>query len=124
MPSHSLPLSINPLVLQKLWPHYLCGRSKDGTLMYWERPAGIEMDQIHARGINQAAIVRHWLFFAEYQWNTICSDNPNAKCVSIMDMEGVGMGMVFGESIGLIKNIMTICNHHYPERSHMIFIIK
>ena len=64
------------------------------------------------------------MYFAEYQWNILCADNPDAKCVSVMDMEGVGFSTVFGDTMGLVQKLMSVANHHYPERSHMIFIIN
>lgn len=57
--------------MKELWPHYVCGRGKQGNIIWLERPGDIDVDQLNARGINNEIKLRHWLFITEYQYKYI-----------------------------------------------------
>jgi hypothetical protein len=54
-----------------MYPHYLCGKGKEGNYVYYERPGEIEIPQLNARGIGIDEMLRHWLFVTEYQYTHV-----------------------------------------------------
>ena len=52
--------------IKDLYPHYNCGRGREGNVIYWERPAELNVKQLDGRNINTDVMLRHWVFVTEY----------------------------------------------------------
>ncbi len=66
-------------IIKKMYPHYHCGRGKDGHVVYYERPGEFEVAKLIAQGVSIEDMVRHWLFVTEYQWEVLCEGDQAAK---------------------------------------------
>lgn len=111
-------------LIKNMYPHYHCGRGKEGHVVFYERPGDFQATQLTARGIKTDQLVRHWLFTTEYQWQVMCGGDETAKGISVIDINGVGMGDLAGENMNYLKKTIAYANAHYPERSHVIFIVN
>lgn len=93
-------------------------------MVYYERPGEIELPQLISRGISVDDMVRHWLFATEYQWEQLLGGDPVAKGITVLDIEKVGMYDLAGDSLTFLKRTIAFANHHYPERSLVIYIVN
>eukprot|EP00602_Paraphysomonas_sp_CaronLab_P003563 CAMPEP_0185027420 /NCGR_PEP_ID=MMETSP1103-20130426/12453_1 /TAXON_ID=36769 /ORGANISM="Paraphysomonas bandaiensis, Strain Caron Lab Isolate" /LENGTH=627 /DNA_ID=CAMNT_0027561407 /DNA_START=472 /DNA_END=2352 /DNA_ORIENTATION=- len=109
--------------IKTMYPHYLCGRGKEGNVVYYERPGEIEIPQLNARGIGIDEMLRHWLFVTEYQYNVVVTGELE-KCITVIDIEKVGMGDLAGDALDFVRKSVAIANHHYPERAFVIFLVN
>ena len=107
-----------------MYPHYFCGKGKQGNVVYYERPGDFEGSQLYARGVTLDDLVRHWLFVTEYNWNVICNGDEKAKVITVLDIEKVKMSDLAGNSMEYLKKTVGYANQHYPERSYVIFIVN
>lgn len=110
-------------VIRNYYPHYHAGQGRQGHLVFYERPGGIELEQMKARGVTMEHLWRHWLFVTEYQWKIIAGDEM-AKGIAVLDIEGVTMGDLTGEKLEHLKRSVSAANQHYPERSFVIFVVN
>ena len=54
-------------------------------------------------------------------WNRVNPD-PNAQCVTLMDLRGLNMRDLAGQAQDLVKGVTGIAQTHYVERSSRIFV--
>lgn len=111
-------------LIKKMYPHYHAGRGRDGHVVFYERPGDFENAQLASRGVNTDHLIRHWLFTTEYQWNVLCNGDDLAKGIAVIDIGNVKMGDLAGDNLSFLKKTIAFANQHYPERSHVIFIIN
>jgi hypothetical protein len=111
-------------LIKSMYPHFNCGRGKEGHTIFWERPGEFQAAQLAARGIRTDDLVRHWLFCTEYQWEVMCQGDQTAKSIAVIDAKGVTMSDLAGSNMDYIKKTVGIANMHYPERSYVIYVIN
>ena len=75
-------------LIKSMYPHFNCGRGKEGHTIYWERPGEFQAGQLAARGLRTEDLVRHWLFCTEYQWEIMCEGDQTAKSIAVIDAKG------------------------------------
>ena len=110
--------------IKNLYPHYHAGKGKLGNIVFFERPGDLEREQLLARGIKNDKLIRHWLFVTEYQWEILCKGDQSAKGISVIDIENVKMHMLAGENMEYLKTTIGYANHHYPERSYVVYVVN
>lgn len=110
--------------IKKFYPHYHAGTGKKGNIVFFERPGDLEREQLLARGIKNDKLIRHWLFVTEYQWEILCKGDQLAKGISVIDIENVKMHMLAGENMDYLKTTIGYANHHYPERSFVVYVVN
>ena len=50
--------------------------------------------------------------------------DETAKSIAIIDVKGTGVGDFFGTRLDYIKKCVAHANHHYPERSYVVYIVN
>jgi hypothetical protein len=112
-------------LIKQMYPHYNCGRGKDGHAVFYERVCDFEGEQLAARGVGIEELFRHWLFCTEYQWRVLCKeDSDTAKGINVMDVDRLTLGFLTGDNLTFLKKTLNVANQHYPERCHVIFVIN
>jgi hypothetical protein len=122
-----------------MYPHYLCGKGKEGNYVYYERPGEIEIPQLNARGIGIDEMLRHWLFVTEYQYTHVgllcltCSPQSAhlssvtgdmEKAITVIDIEQVKMSDIAGDALEFVRRSVGIANQHYPERFVLLSVLR
>lgn len=54
-------------VVKRYYPHYYCGRTKAGRLLYIERLTEVDLKSLRELGFTVDDLVNHYIFLAEYQ---------------------------------------------------------
>jgi CRAL/TRIO domain len=68
--------------------------------------------------------LRHWIFVTEYQWKILAKGDETAKGIAIIDVGTVRMGDLAGDNLDYVKKTIGYANAHYPERSHVIYLVN
>lgn len=110
-------------IIKKCCPQYLCGQGKNGHYVFYERPGDFDQIQLAARGIGVDALLRHWLFITEYQWEVLDRD-PLAKSITVLDIGSANFSSLVGDTHEVVMRTITWANQHYPERSYVIFVVN
>lgn len=111
-------------IIKSMYPHYHAGRGKDGHVIFYEREGHIEVDQLAARDVKVPEMLKHWIFVTEYHWEVVCGGDPLAKSISVMDLDRLQLRDLAGTNLEYVKAAMGYANQHYPERSHIVFIVN
>ena len=100
------------------------GRSRNGTLVYYERPGDIQLKEMKARGVSVEAMLRHWLFITEWQFRVLLNNDESAKTVAILDVEHIDSSFLTGDPYQYFKQTVTAANAHYVERSQCVLVVN
>ncbi len=106
------------------YPHYNAGRGKLGQICYYERPGDLNYENITANGVNVEKLLRHWLFFTEYQWNVLGNGEEQAKSIAIIDVHNVKIRDLAGDKLSFLQQAIENSNKHYPERCYCVLIVN
>lgn len=120
-------------ILQKPWPlfklikdnypHFYHKRGKNGEPVYYEKPGKIKLKELKAAGVTLDDLMRNFITITEFLWNVIEKDD-NKKCISVIDMEGVGIRDFVGEAVEYVRKAAAVSGKHYPERCAYIIVIN
>ena len=110
--------------IKECYPHYHAGRGKGGHVCFWERPGDLQLEELNRVGITTDDLVRHWIFTTEYQWVVLLENDQTAKSIAVIDVKGTGLMDLAGTRLDYIKKTVAFANHHYPERSHVVYIVN
>jgi len=109
-------------MIKQSYSHAFHGTSKEGDLVYYDKPGTIDWKGIENQKIELEDMIRHIVFIQEFIWNVL-KNNETAKIVSVIDISGMSMSL-HGPGMELLKAVLAIMEAHYPERAMHIFIIN
>lgn len=113
-------------VIKEFYPHFSCGKSKAGSMCYYERLGSIDIAALREHGVSVDDLVNYYTFMIEYTWNIQCpgDDGPGTKMVSVFDVKGVGLSDLGGDALAFLKATTKIAGDHYPERAVNIIVVN
>lgn len=105
------------------YPHYYHKRGKNNEPVYYEKPGKINLKALKAAGLTLDDLMHNYLMITEFLWQVIEPDD-NKKCISILDVEGIGISDFAGEAVEYVRKAAGVSGKHYPERCAYIFVIN
>lgn len=69
-------------------------------------------------------LLRHWIFIVEYQWVILAGGDEQAKGIAVIDVGTVRFGDLAGDNLEYVRKTIGYANAHYPERSHVIYLVN
>lgn len=109
--------------IKENYPHYYHKRGKNGEPVYYEKPGKINLKALKGAGLNLDDLMHNYMMVTEFLWQVIESDD-NKKCISVIDVEGIGISDFRGEAVEYVKKAAAVSGKHYPERCAYIFVIN
>lgn len=109
--------------IKENYPHYYHKRGKHGEPVYYEKPGKINLKALKGAGLNLDDLMHNYLMVTEFLWQVIETDD-NKKCISVIDVEGIGISDFRGEAVEYVKKAAAVSGKHYPERCAYIFVIN
>lgn len=106
------------------YPHYHAGKGREGHVVFYERPGELNLKELSALGLDNDALLRHWIFNTEYQWELLCGGDDEAQSISIIDVKGVSVFDLMGSTLDFVRKTIGIANKHYPDRAYRVYIIN
>ena len=68
--------------------------------------------------------MKHWIFVTEYQWQILAEGDETAKGIAVIDVGTVRIGDLAGDNLEYVRKTIAYANAHYPERSHVIYLVN
>uniref|UniRef100_K3WCM4 CRAL-TRIO domain-containing protein n=1 Tax=Globisporangium ultimum (strain ATCC 200006 / CBS 805.95 / DAOM BR144) TaxID=431595 RepID=K3WCM4_GLOUD len=109
--------------IKENYPHYYHKRGKRGEPVYYEKPGKINLKALKSAGLNLDDLMHNYIMVTEFLWQVIEADD-NKKCISVVDVEGIGISDFRGEAVEYVKKAAAVSGKHYPERCAYIFVIN
>ena len=116
------------LAIKAAYTHAVVGRTRAGLPVIVEGMGGFKatMAKFRAGGVTNRQILHQFVFVME--WVTRRLDPapyPGGKFVRIYDFKGISFSDVSdSEAVGLAKEMMSMLEHHYPERMAQALVVN
>ena len=110
-------------MIKKYFPHYYCGRSRSGNMIYWEQCGEIDPPALARNGATVDIMVRHYIYMTEFCWSHLVP-SPDSKTVTVFDVAGVGLSDLKGDVMKFVKKSTQLMQDHYPERAEVVIIVN
>jgi len=110
-------------ILKRCLPNYIYGRSKNNSPIYIDRPGHANIKELRKSDIGLNELLFHFTYVSEFLW-TVIEDNEDAKRISILDLDNVGMFDMKGIVLDYLKKTIFLSGEHYPERGYKIYIVN
>ncbi|TYZ69217.1 hypothetical protein PybrP1_011293 [[Pythium] brassicae (nom. inval.)] len=110
-------------VIKENYPHYYHKRGKNGEPVYYEKPGKINLKALKGAGLSLDDLMHNYIMVTEFLWQVIEPDD-NKKCISVVDVEGIGISDFRGEAVEYVKKAAAVSGKHYPERCAYIIVIN
>ncbi|OQR99163.1 hypothetical protein THRCLA_06588 [Thraustotheca clavata] len=105
------------------YPHYYHKRGLHNEPVYYEKPGKINLKVLRAEGVVLDDLLRNYTMISEFLWRIVEKDD-NQKCITVIDVEGIGMADFAGEVVDYIRKASSFTGKHYPERCAYIFVVN
>ncbi|KAF0684506.1 Aste57867_23505 [Aphanomyces stellatus] len=105
------------------YPHFYHKRGLQNEPVYYEKPGKIDLKKMRAAGITLDHLLRNSQMCTEFLWSVLEKDD-NQKCISVIDVDGIGLSDFGGEVVEYIKKTSGYTGKHYPERCAYIIVIN
>jgi len=105
------------------YPQALHGRTKNGNLVFYEKPGCFNLAGFKRDGITANDMARYTAFVQEYIFSRLIPEDEG-RFMSVLDMRGISWGIIQRDSIEILKTISEIIQSYYPERVSNMLVIN
>lgn len=78
-------------LIKEIYPHYFCGRARNGDVLYVERAKEADLPLLRANGVSTEDLIWHQCYITEYLNHHLLPDKDKNKLVFIVDLNGIGL---------------------------------
>ncbi|KAH0471497.1 MAG: hypothetical protein KVP17_002733 [Porospora cf. gigantea B] len=110
-------------IVKDNYPQYILGRSKEGRLVWFERPGKGRLNTLLKNGVTLHDMARHYILTTEYLWR-VAEPRDDAQIISVFDLTGCRLADLAGNTLKLFKMSCGLIADHYPERSQKVIMIN
>ncbi|KAI3379437.1 hypothetical protein SNEBB_003698 [Seison nebaliae] len=115
-------------ILERYYAGGICGRGKDGSLVWYDPFGMIDMKGI-MRSVAKSQIIRmkiHLLEYMNYRLAQLTKEENRSitKIIVIFDLRNASMGHLWKPGLQLFNEIVTLFETHYPETLSKTFVIN
>jgi hypothetical protein len=120
--------------IKECYPHFFHGRSNGKVsgkgsedrsyVVYYEKLGELNLAKLKQKNVSVQHILRHFVFISEYLYTHIEPDNQYGKCISVLDVTGVGLSDLAGDALEFLKENSKVTQSHYVERCQKIFVVN
>lgn len=124
--AYSSPIIHNILAIKDCYPHAFHGRANDSakTLVYYERLGKINIKRLMEEyRISTELLLQYNIFMQEYIWCRLQTDD-DAKMITVLDVEGIKMSDMMGDTLDYIKKSIQTIQAHYVDRCYKMYIVN
>jgi hypothetical protein len=109
--------------IKQNYPHFYHKRGKQNEPVYYEKPGKINLKNLKMAGLKLEDLLHNYIMLTEFLWQVLEPDD-NAKCISVVDIDGIGISDFGGEVVDYIRKTSAVSGRFYPERCAYIFVIN
>ncbi len=110
--------------IKEFYPHWLCGKSLQGHLVYYEQPGKVNMKALQKAGLSVESMIRYYIFICEVIWRKMDLREDEGKLVTVFDCEGIRFRDIWSEAMKFTKGASAVVQAHYVERCARIYVVN
>ena len=108
--------------VRELYPHYLCGHARDGSVLVFEQLGRLDTSVLRRGRVDVAAIVRHFVFVHEYIG--VANEGEETRLTTVLDAGGLGWSDVNSQLFSLIGAASTVTESLVPFRTKKVYVLN
>jgi CRAL/TRIO domain len=110
-------------MIKQHYPQYFHYTGYNQEPCFYEFPAKANLHALRRYNITVPMLIRHYCMMIEFQWQML-QPNDTVRSIYIIDLEGISMRQLFGDTLDFIKQMTHISSSHYPERAGYVYILN
>ncbi len=110
--------------IKKYYPHWICGKSIEGHLVYYEQPGNVNMKALHEAGLTVDSMIRYYVFICEVIWRKMDLREDDGKLVTVFYCEGIRFRDIWSEAMKFTRGASAVVQAHYVERCARIYVVN
>ncbi len=110
--------------IKEFYPHWICGKSVEGHLVYYEQPGKVNMKALREAGLTVEGMIRYYVFICEVIWRKLDLREDDGKIVTVFDCKGIRFRDLFSEAMKFTKGASAVVQAHYVERCGRIYVVN
>ena len=108
-----------------VYPHYFLGRNHDGHVVFVQHPARINLQRARDNQLSEEELLMHYVYVNEYLWQIVEADNALATMTSVIDLQGLNLGILRQMDIlNFVKVFVSTMDSYYPQRAHQTLVVN
>lgn len=108
-----------------VYPHYFLGRNQDGHVVFVQHPARINLQRARDNKLTDEELLMHYVYVNEYLWQIVEADNALATMTSVIDLQGLNLGILRQmDIINFVKVFVSTMDSYYPQRAHQTLVVN
>lgn len=108
-----------------VYPHYFLGRNTDGHVVFVQHPARINLQRARDNKLTEEELLMHYVYVNEYLWQIVEADNALATMTSVIDLQGLNLGVLRQVDIlNFVKTFVSTMDSYYPQRAHQTLVVN
>jgi len=111
--------------IKACYPHFFHGMSKSNSPVYYEKLGSINIKKLMGEHrISIDMLLKYNIFMQEYVWRQLEPDDENGKMITVLDVSGIKMSDMMGDTLEYIKKSVQVIQAHYVDRCLKMYIIN
>jgi hypothetical protein len=108
-----------------VYPHYFLGRNTEGHVVFVQHPARINLQRARDNKLTEEELLMHYVYVNEYLWQIVEADNALATMTSVIDLQGLHLGILRQmDIINFVKTFVSTMDSYYPQRAHQTLVVN
>lgn len=111
--------------IKSCYPHFFHGVSKSNSPVYYEKLGSINIKKLmgeHRVSIDM--LLKYNIFMQEYVWRHLEPDDECGKMITVLDVAGIKMSDMMGDTLEYIKKSIQVIQAHYVDRCLKMYIVN
>jgi hypothetical protein len=85
-------------VMKKYYPMYLCGRTRDAHLVYYEEMGRIDMSKLHEHGVTVDILLQHYEYCTLFGFEMVGAGDERLQMLSVFDAKNISLQNLKGDA--------------------------
>jgi hypothetical protein len=83
--------------MKRYYPMYVCGRTKLGSVVYYENMGEINMGKLHEHGVTVPTLLKHYQYQTSFVFEKL-APGPDSKLLTVFDARGISLANLRGDA--------------------------
>ena len=113
-------------ICKTIFPHFFLGRDvQGGYVVFVQRPARLDLERGLQNNLTPEDVLFHYVFVNEYLWQVIEKESSLATMISIIDLQGLHLGVLRKpDIISFVKRFVSTIDSYYPRSAHKTLLLN
>lgn len=80
-------------LIKEIYPHYFCGKARNGDVLYVERAKEADLPLLRANDVSTEDLIWHQCYITEYLNHHLLPDKDKNKLIFVVDLNGISLSV-------------------------------